>query len=172
MSEFIDNEEIIKSKIVLEVIAVATEFCRFIEQIDRYDAQERIPFLQKILTALYLKGLLFPSIDVNDDAYNQRFVTEEEYELLRIKLTNCFADNDLFSVVDYAEASTETKILSFAELLADIYLDLKDFLLLYNSGTMAAQENAVASCKELFDSNWGYKLAVILPYMHVISLNF
>lgn len=172
MSDFIDNEDVVKSKNVVELIAVAIEFCRFIEQIDRYEEGERIPFLQKILTALYLKGLLFPAVEVNDDAYNERFVTEEEYELVRVKLANVFADNDMFSSVDYVEGNSESKILSFAELLADIYLDLKDFLLLYNSGTLAAQENAVAACRELFDSNWGYKLAVILPYMHACSLIF
>ncbi|MBP5711284.1 MAG: DUF5063 domain-containing protein [Bacteroidales bacterium] len=172
MNEYIDNEEVVNSKNVTELITVAAGFCRFIEKIETCEADERIPFLQKMLTALYLKGLLFPTVEVNDDTYNQRFVTEEEYELLRVKLANCFADTDLFSAVDYAEGNNDSKILSFAEILADIYLDLKDFLLLYQSGTLAAQENAVASCRALFDSNWGYKLTIILPYLHVLSLNF
>jgi len=172
MDNYIDKEEIINSKSVTELIAVATGFCRFIEKIDTCEAEERIPFLQKMLTALYLKGLLFPSIEVNDESYNMRYVTEEEYELLRVKLANCFSDTDLFSAVDYAEGTNDNKILSFAEILADIYLDLKDFILLYQSGSVAAQENAIASCKALFDSNWGYKLSIILPYLHVLSLNF
>lgn len=171
MGEFIDNEEIVKSKTVIEVLAVATEYCLFIENIDKYEAAERMPFLQKILTALYLKGLLFPSIEVNDDSFNERFVTEEEYELLRVKLADCFSDIDFFSAVDYCEDQTEPQVVSFSELLADIYLDLKDFLLLYRSGSLPAQENAVASCKYLFDANWGYKLTVLLPYMHFTSSN-
>ncbi|MCQ2286423.1 MAG: DUF5063 domain-containing protein [Bacteroidales bacterium] len=171
MVENIDNEEIVKSKTVIEVIAVATEYCLFIESIERYDSQERLPFLQKILTALYLKGLLFPSVEVSDDAYNERFVTEEEYELIRLKLSNCFSDIDFFSVVDFIDNQSDTKIISFSELLADIYLDLKDFLLLYRSGSLAAQENAVAACKDYFDDNWGYKLTILLPYMHYLSMN-
>lgn len=163
-----DNESIVKSKAVVEVIAIASEYCLFVENLSQYEKEERIPFLQKLLTALYLKGLLLPDIKIEDEAGAERYVTEEEYELVRVKLANAFADIDYFSAVDLMEKDTEAAVVALSELLSDVYLDLKDFLLLYQKNTLHAAENAVAMCKDCFRYNWGYKITLILYYLHTL----
>lgn len=168
MTENIDNESLVKSKAVVEVIAIAAEYCLFVENLSQYEKEERIPFLQKLLTALYLKGLFLPTINIEDETYTERFVTEEEYELVRVKLANAFADIDYFSAVDLMEKETDAAVVSLAELLSDVYLDLKDFLLLYQKNTLQYRENAVALCKACFQSNWGYKITLILYYLHTL----
>lgn len=71
-----NKEDIIVSKPVLEVFAIASEYCLFIDKMANYEQVEAFSFLQKILSALYLKGCLFPTIEVEDDTANERFVTE------------------------------------------------------------------------------------------------
>ena len=97
-----ENIEIIQSKPVMEMLAVAMEYCRFIGEIQRYEQPEAFDFLQKILPALYLKGSLFPSVEVEDDSANERFVTEEEYETVRVRTAAHLGDRDYFSTVDLA----------------------------------------------------------------------
>lgn len=162
------NEEMVQSKTVLEVIAVAAEFCRFIDKIDNQEQTEVFGFLQKILTALYLKGSLLSAIEVDDEEANERFVTEEEYETLRYQLSRYFDSKDYFTAVDFVSGNTESMPVSLSELLCDIYLDLKDFLILYSKESLAAKENAVANCYYYFQTNWGLKLTMALPYIHYI----
>ena len=47
---------------------------------------------------------------------------------------------------------------SIAEFIADVYQDMKDFLLLYQKNTKAARENAVAECSNLFMTHWGWRI--------------
>lgn len=165
----IENKEvIIKSKTVIEVFAIASEFCLFIDKMEKYEQSESFAFLQKILPALYLKGCLFPDIEVDDDSANERFVTEEEYETLRLKLSEYFGDQDYFSTVDLSEGNIDSTPVTISELLADIYTDLKDFLILYAKEQFAAKENAIAACHYYFMTNWGMKITLLLPYLHSI----
>ncbi len=163
-----DKEDIIKSKIVLEVFTIASEYCLFVDKIENYEQAESFSFLQKILSALYLKGALFPSVEIEDDSANERFVTEEEYETLRYKLSRFFGDKDYYSAVDLSSNDINSVPVTLSELLADIYLDLKDFLLLYSKEQQAAKENAIASCHYYFLTNWGMKITLVLPYLHFI----
>lgn len=162
------NDEIVRSKTVMEVIAIASEYCLFMDKIDQCEADEAFGFLQKILPALYLKGSLFPNIIVEDESANERFVTEEEYETLRYQLAQYFGNRDYFTTVDLAAGDTESIPISLSELLSDIYLDLKDFLMLYAKENSAAKENAVANCYEYFQTGWGMRLTLALPYLHYV----
>ncbi|MBO4646363.1 MAG: DUF5063 domain-containing protein [Bacteroidales bacterium] len=161
-----DKEDIIKSKTVIEVIAVASEYCMFIDKMDRYEMDEALSFLQKILPALYLKGSLFPNIEVEDDSANERYVTEEEYETMRCRLSVYFGDADMFSAVDLSEGEIDSAPIALSELLSDIYTDLKDFLMLYARESVAAKENAIAACHYYFHFGWGMRLLTALPYIH------
>lgn len=171
MLNYNENEDIIASKAVIEMIALASEYVLFIEKIYQYEKEERLPFLQKILTALYLKGLLFPTIQVDETSFHERFITEEEYELLHLKLIDNFEDINYFSSVNLMYDDIEAVPVTLAEYLADIYLDLKEFLLLYEKRTLGAQENAVKACKDDFLDNWGYKIVLVLPHLHVLTRN-
>ncbi len=168
MSKLIDNEDIISSKAVIEMIALTSEYCNFIENIDTFPKDERLSFIQKLFSALYLKGLLFPSIEANHEEYYERFITEEEYELLHLKLSNIFESINYFPVVNLMNEDIEPIPLSLAECLTDIYIDVKEFLLLYGKGMYGAKENAVAACKDDFLQNWGYKITIVLFYLHAI----
>ena len=163
-----DNIEIVQSKPVMEMLAVAMEYCRFVNEIKNYELPEAFDFLQKILPALYLKGSLFPSIETDDDTANERFVTEEEYETVRVRTAAHLGDRDYFSTVDLANDDVNAVPVALSELLADIYTDLKDFILLYAKENLAAKENAVANCRYYFQTGWGVRVTQALPYIHFV----
>ena len=126
MLNYNENEDIIASKAVIEMIALASEYVLFIEKYINTKKRNG-SLLQKILTALYLKGLLFPTIQVDDTSFHERFITEEEYELLHLKLIDNFEDINYFSSVNLMDDDIEAVPVTLAEYLADIYLDLKSF---------------------------------------------
>ena len=166
MSEFKDQESLLRSKSVLEVFAIASEFCLFIDKIEQTEPDKALVFLQSILPALYLKGSMLPDVDVQDDSANERFVTEEEYETLRYRLAKYFDTRDYFSTVDLSDDSIESVPTSLSELLSDIYTDLKDFLILYAKENFSAKENAVAACHYYYHVGWGSRIAIALPQIH------
>ena len=166
MTDFKDQDDLLRSKQVLEVFAIASEYCLFIDKIEQTTPDKALLFLQSILPALYLKGAMLPNVEVQDESANERFVTEEEYETLRYRLAQFFDTRDFFSTVDFSEGSIESVPTSLSELLADIYTDLKDFLILYAKESRSAKENAVAACHYYYHLGWGSRIATALPQIH------
>ena len=119
MSDFKDQDNLVRSKSVLEVFAIASEFCMFVDKIEQAEPDKALLFLQSILPALYLKGSMLPEVEVQDDSASERFVTEEEYETLRYRLAKYFDTRDYFSPVDLSDGSIESVPTSLSELLAD-----------------------------------------------------
>jgi hypothetical protein len=55
---------------------------------------------------------------------------------------------------------------SLAENMADIYQDMKDFLLLYQTGTKEVMNDALWECRNNFENFWGQKLVNALRAIH------
>ena len=110
MTDFKDQDDLLRSKQVLEVFAIASEFCLFIDKIEQTTPDKALLFLQSILPALYLKGAMLPNVEVQDESANERFVTEEEYETLRYRLAQFFDTRDFFSTVDEVIAQSEAEV--------------------------------------------------------------
>ena len=154
-----ESKEIVQSKNVLEFITVANEICIFLEEIEKYDFEFILSYLQKILPLLYLKGTMMPDVHVGNEEGNERFITIEQWEKIYFSLLNKTGAKDAFYYVDSCtEPDYKQEKGSISENLSDMYQDLKDFLLLYQKNTLSAQENAVHACKKLFEVNWGRKL--------------
>jgi len=151
---------------VLELLTVANEFCLFTERVEGYPKPEVIDYYRKILPLLYLKGMLLPGIDP-EEPMPERFVSEQEWETvfndLRIKL----GSEDSFNYIDYSDpADEESWRGSLADHLADIYQDLKDFIMLFQKNTYTARQNAVSECRRLFEEHWAERVTRALAYLH------
>jgi hypothetical protein len=166
-----ESKEIVQSKNVLEFITVANEVCIFFEEIENYDVEFMLTYLQKVLPLLYLKGTMMPEVQLDSEDANERFITIEQWEKVYFSLLNKTGAKDAFYYVDSCtEVDYKQEKGSISENLSDIYQDLKDFILLYQKNTLSAQENAVYACKRLFETNWGMKL--ILTHQAIHSLLF
>ena len=62
----------------------------------------------------------------------------------------------------------ETQSVSLCEHVADIYQDLKDFVLLFSKNTITARLSAAYLCKMRYAGGWGKKILTIMPYLHVM----
>jgi len=161
------NTEIIVSKKVLEMITVANEYCLFVEKINHYEKNEVMLYLSRIAPLLYIKGSLLPDIEVTDTDANERFVTEEQWLSIYketkelFKKDNSYSDN--YSIRPFDNEYVQQEV---SENIADIYQDLKDFVMLYQKEGYATKENAVFSCSYLFKNHWGKKVISLMKAMH------
>ncbi len=154
---------------VIEMLTVANEYCLFLEKAEDYNRDQILEFVQKIGPLLYLKGALLPAVEISDPLANERFVTEEQWQELFLVLQNNFGKDDIFWS-SRREGPDEHGLAkaSLAEHLADIYQDMKDFVILYQKNRLASKENAAAECRQLFRMHWGPRLADIQRPIHFI----
>ncbi len=159
------------SKNVFEMITVANDFCIFFAKIETYSKTETIDYLQKVCPLLYIKGALLPDVEVENPEANERFVTEGDWEILFNELRNKFQPDDEFWFIDNSDINNPDPIKgSLGEHFADIYQDLKDFLMLYQKNTLDAKENAVFELKRLFATHWGLRIVNAMKTLHYITL--
>ena len=113
---------------------------------------ELLKILQRILPFLYLKASLLPSLEPYFEDGNEKFVTESDWismhDILREKFGTA---DDYLEVFDEKMNESEGPVISsISENMADIYQDLKDFLLLYQTGTNEVMNDAVWECRHEF----------------------
>lgn len=160
-----DNLEKVKSTQVLEMVRLAFEFCTFTEDLAKQEVNVALSFYQKLLPLMYIKGSLLPDIETSDESINERFVTEEHWEKVFMVAKEKFDKDEYFWIVD---SNNDTLKVSIAEYIADIYQDMKDFIILFQDNRLAAKENAVFELKEYFAVHWGIRIAALMPVFHNI----
>ena len=118
------------SKNVLEMVTVANDFCMTLKRVETIEKKKLLEYLAKVSPLLYLKGALLPEVKVKNPDMNERFYTEEEWEILFNTLRKILGGGDIFW---YAEKEISDDLIkgSLSEHLTDVFQDLQDFLLLY-----------------------------------------
>ena len=99
---------------------------------------------------------------------NDQQVSEEDYNYilnkLEVKLGQFDAYYDVFDPsIHLTEAAVEANI---SENVADIYQDLKDFILAYRIGTLEVMNDALWECRNNFEQFWGQRLVNGLRAIH------
>jgi hypothetical protein len=117
---------------------------------------------------MYLKASLLPQLDSFFEDGNEKFVTEADWTDINESLKEKFGTaNDYFEVFDEKINETEGSVISsISENMADIYQDIKDFLLLYQTGTGEVMNDAVWECRMNFENFWGQKLVNSMRAIH------
>ncbi|MEA1886146.1 MAG: DUF5063 domain-containing protein [Bacteroidota bacterium] len=161
------DENIVYSKEVIEFTAVANEYCRFLEEASPIDGKSLLSVLQKLLPLLYMKSLYLPDIETKIEEEIEKFVREEDWEAVKDMLSHKFgAANDYVDVNPDKESTEELIYGDIAENLADIYQDIKDFLMAYRVGTVEIMNDALWECKESYRLYWGQKLVNTIRATH------
>lgn len=161
-------ESPVYSKNVIEFATVANEYCLFMEKSEGLQLKELVDKLHRLLPFLYLKASLLPSLEDVPEEYNEKYVTEADYNLLHEQLLNQFGQynfyDEVFDVL--RQENDEPAEASLAENFADLYQDIKDFVMLYRIGTEEVMLNAIDDCKNAFETYWGQKLVNSLRALH------
>lgn len=158
-----ENLEKVKSTQVLEMIRLAFEFCTFTEDLAKQEVTVALSFYQKLLPLMYIKGSLLPELEVSDESINERYVSEEHWEKIFMSAKEKFDKDEYFWQVD---SNNDTLKSSVAEYIADIYQDMKDFVVLFQDNRLAAKENAVYELKRYFAIHWGVRISALMPVFH------
>ena len=161
----LDPNEPVFNKSVLEVLTISNELCLLIDNSDKYEKSEVLNILHRLLPLLYLKASLLKKIPASNPDAVERFVTEEQYELVFQSIKKLLLLDDLFYVFQKKDTAVKA---SLAEYLTDVYQDMKDFLMLYQKPSISAKENAINECVSLFEKNWGLKLLTALQTIHTL----
>jgi hypothetical protein len=156
------------SRNVIEFVAVANEFCKYAEHSSELKGDELLKILQRILPLMYLKASLLPQLNPYFEDGNEKFVTESDWISIHETLKEKFGTaNDYLEVFDEKIKELEEPVTSsISENMADIYQDLKDFLLLYQTGTSEVMNDAVWECRMNFENFWGQKLVNSMRAIH------
>jgi len=125
----------------------------------------QLNMLPKIYTGLFqlpkLKGCY--SSDV------EKYVTEREYNKTLTNLATYIGTLDKFT--DFADLSHpgSVKVIetNLSEILTDIYQELKDFVFLYESGTIENMNDAIVECLDSFERYWGIRMLSATRIIHV-----
>ena len=156
------------SRNVIEFVAVANEFCKYAEHASELKGDELLKILQRILPLMYLKASLLPKLNPFFEDGNEKFVAESDWTRIYQTLKGKFGTaNDYLEVFDDKFTESEGPVLSsISENMADIYQDIKDFLLLYQTGTSEIMNDAIWECRLNFESFWGQKLVNSMRAIH------
>jgi hypothetical protein len=117
---------------------------------------------------MYLKASLLPKLDPFFEDGNEKFVTESDWNNINEIFKEKFGTaNDYLEVFDERISNTEGSLAaSISEDMADIYQDMKDFLLLYQTGTGEVMNDALWECRMNFENFWGQKLVNSMRAIH------
>ena len=163
------DQDPLLSRAVLEMLTVANDFCLSMEKVEEYNYRDLLRYLNRILPLIYIKASLLPVVDPSDDEAIEHYVTEEQWEDLFNELRIQFGEHDLYHFIDQHERShTDPVRGSLAENIADLYQDLKDFVLLYQNPLVTFRENAVRECRYLFETRYGYRIVNAHQAIHYL----
>jgi len=159
-------------KNTVEFVTVAAEYCAYLEQLYDKEPEKVIDVLCKLLPLVYLKATMLPATEP-EGLYMEEYVTEADYEEIRIQLAQKLGEND-----DYLEVFVEDMKYSdtpvrkcISEDLADIYQALRNFVQSYRSGLDEVMTEAVAVCADGFRTYWGQTLVNTLRAVHNVRFN-
>ena len=169
MEEEFDSNIVFSSN-ATEFVTVASEFCLFVENTLRFTKKDFLDKARKLLPLLYLKGSLLPKLESIYDDGNEKFVTEEEWDLVQQSVQKKLGYHneyvDIFDSLTHEQLDPSTATIS--DNLADIYQDLKNFITLYNLGTEEIMNDALWECQMNFEEFWGQKVVSALKAIHSV----
>jgi hypothetical protein len=166
-------EELIYSKGVVEFIAVANEFCTFVEDLSQNSKEKFVDQSLKLGSLLYFKASTLPLFEKLYEGSAEKFVGEIDWELVNNLVSTKLGQDDLYLdlylpkniVLDQAEE------ISYSEAFADIYQDCKNVTMNYQIGSYEAMNDALWECQTNFELYWGPRILAIMGGLHNLKFN-
>jgi len=155
---------------VIEFVTVASESVSFFEKSASFEKKDYLTRLSKLLAIIYQKTSMLPDFEPVYDEDLEQFVTESDYEFVHQGILSLLGDSDSFA--EYSDTDNpwsempELEASSISENIADIYQDLKDFLMRYQMGNEDIMNDALHLCQRSFREYWGEKLLSALKAIH------
>lgn len=164
-----NNQDKVYSRHVVEFVTVANEYCKYAEHAGEMKREELMTIFQRLLPLLYMKASFLPECEPVFDDGNEKFVTEFDWYRVHDSFLKILeSTDDYLKLPDEVQEKNEGPVAgSLSEDFADIYQDMKNFVLLYQTGTDEIMNDAVWECKLNFEEFWGKKLLNALRAVHL-----
>ena len=165
------NTHYVYQQPAIEFVTVAVQLCLYLEQVEGQDKSEFVEKMLCLLPLLYLKARLLPKVTEELDGFPERFVSEQEYEDIRLKVAQCMGADDTYLevFVEDMRYSDEPITAFVSENIADIYQEVKDLACNYQTRDEAVMNDALVNCIEAFEQHWGQKLLNVLRPLHAVA---
>ena len=156
------------SKQVIEFTTVANEFCTLVENSESLETQDFIDKMHKMLPLLYLKSTMMPVLENDFEEFNEKYVTEMDYNRVRQIVELKLGEYDRYEEVfdPLRDEHDQPALVTISENIADIYQDTKDYILLFQLGTTEVMHEAIRELVQNFEEYWGQKLVNCLRALH------
>ena len=152
-----------------EFVKLCRSYLEYLEKLPDKNIADFWTVQLRLLPEIYASMSYLPQVDVRYSSDVEKFVTEREYNSIFVNLVAYVGALDRFT--DFIDLShpgaTKVTQASLSEMLTDIYQELKDFVLLYETGTLENMNDALVECFETFGKYWGVKLLSATRIVHV-----
>lgn len=155
---------------VIEFVTIGVQFCIQLEKSDEIGKKELVDQLTKLLPMLYLKTRLISKPEAEMDGFVERFCTEDDYSHIEDSIKRKLGTDDAYLEVFMEDMrySDEPLTAFISENLADIYQEMRDLALNYQTGETSVMNDAILACLEAFSEHWGQKLLNVLRALNVL----
>jgi hypothetical protein len=129
----------------------------------------------RYLPLLYIEISMIPDVRLlNEKEAPKEYVTEEIFETIRANLSAILADKDDYLEIFQPEASYDDTSVrqSISEDLADVYMDIKNFVFVFEKGHKQTMNDALYFCQVYFCEYWGERLLNALRALHEVRYCF
>lgn len=165
MSESANYEQIIYSNEVMTFTTLAAEYCKLINNIATLSQHDFVNKSLRLLALLYVKTLSLPTTEPVDADMIEKSVTQEEWDEVHNAVARKVGRFDQYTETLDPLAGDDA-MTSLSEGFADIYQDLKDYIMLMQMGTAEMMNDAIWECARNFREYWGQRLTNILRVLH------
>lgn len=155
---------------VAEFVGLCNAYCQLMDKADKLPLHELLDRISESLMAVYQKTFAITRFKTRYESEPQKFLTEKQYNKVRLTLMNLFDKRDSYmEVLDPNHVGKNTIFqASLSEDLTDIYQDFYDFVQWYSLGTFESVNDSLIECLTNFEKYWGVKLLNALRAIHVI----
>jgi hypothetical protein len=152
-----------------EFVLLCRKYCEYLERLPDKEILNFWEVQLQMLSAIYKGVLELPVVETRYSYEADKFVTEKAYNKVLKGLSELIGELDAFP--DFSDlsypGSAKMVTVNLSELLTDVYQELKDFVLLYETETLENMNDALIECAETFGEYWGVKLLTSLRIIHV-----
>lgn len=169
MSPTQDNKSVLEMQGVLDFVQAAASYCALIEPWTTKEwSRDTIEECRLLLANVYTSGLQLPQLELYPFVMLEHKVTEEEYEAVRSRVEKVLGEFDRFlnAQMEDMKYSDRPVSVSTAEILADVYQALGDFVWLIRTMNERNIYQAVAEVRQSMLDRWGTLLLAALRQLH------
>lgn len=168
------SKSVIQLPGVMDFVQYAARYCALVEPSTTPTwTAETVNECRRMLAWVYSTGLALPDFPFDPYIQLERTIREQDYEVVRSHIEEVLGEHDRFlnAQMEEMKYSDRPVSVSTAEVLADIYQALGDFVWVFRSQNDRSMLQAVAEIKYTMLHEWGTLLLAAVRQLHDLLIN-